>query len=218
MNPSHISRSLAAIGLLLIAPRCALADQLQTGARSHGVVTSIQKGVKEFGTDALFVTSYDKSSGASNFALTLLAGLTFRYFVIDNVALSLDAGGFYDTRGSGDAPSAFGGFGTLSASYYVPVGGGLMLAPTLGGGGFYGGASQGAEPTVIHSKEAGGIGRAGLGFVFYTSSRFNLFARPEAVAFFGSSTPEATAATPNPTGSSLTRVTGGFSVGLGWVF
>ena len=94
----------------------------------------------------------------------------------------------------------------------------MHIAPMLGVGGFYGGRSEGEEPARRHSSLVGGIARGGLGLVFYPTERMNLFARPEAIALFGSAKPESTAANPEPEGAGFVRVSGGFSVGMNLVF
>jgi len=204
---------------LSLVPRSASADDLVSGGASHGVVSRIKRGVKEVGVESLFATSYDKVNGGSSaLQLTVIGGLGFRYFVADNVALALNGGALFDTSDRSGTHRDVAGYGTLSAAYYVAVGGGLMLAPTIGAGGFYGGRTENGTPDLVHATLAGGLARGGLGLVFYPSSRVNLFARPEAIAFFGKATPEATTATPSPTSSSFTRVTGGFTVGANIVF
>jgi hypothetical protein len=210
-----LAAALAPALLLFAAP--ARADVLQPGS-TYGEISAIGKGVKEAGVESLFVTTFDKQGDASSFQLTFLGGLTFRYFIVENLGLSITVGGLFDTSSSIGKRSDFGGSGTLNAAYYAKLGGGMMLAPTIGIGGFGGGRTEEQAAGEVRSSLFGGIARGGLGLVFYPGSRVNLFARPEAIAFFGSAKPAPTDALPEPEGAFFVRVNGGFSVGVHLVF
>lgn len=65
--------------------------------------------------------------------------------------------------------------------------------------------------------------RGGLGLVFYSSSRFNLFARPEAIVYLGSAKPKdeavpAGATAPASESRGFTSIDAGFTCGASYVF
>jgi hypothetical protein len=217
-------------------PAAARADILQPGANSVGSITRIGRGVKELSLESQVVVGFrsDAKKGslpeASTTNLALLGGAVFRYFVADNVMLGLHAGGFFrDAKTkAGDSESdarELGFLGTLSAAYYASLGGGMFITPLVGAGGFVGSSTAttpgvgGADDLKTEASISGFAARGGLGFVFYPSTRFNLFARPEAVAYFGSSKPKDTGDSGDDAKSrGFTRIDGGFTCGLSYVF
>jgi hypothetical protein len=225
-----------ALGLVLVVG-AAHADRIYPGGNSSGAVTEIGKSVKELSLETMIVfasnTTAGKNGGADHkeMQFALLGAPVFRYFIVDNVALSLNVGGFFrtakDSLGPLENKSTDAGFlGTIGASYYASVGGGMFVAPGVGVGRFFGSRentqSAAGAPDVVSRFTISGVAlRGGIGLVFYSSARFNLFARPEAVVYIGSSKPknEATAGTPvDDAAAKFTRIDGGFTCGLSYVF
>lgn len=232
----------SAAALTLLCATNASADTLAPGGNSVGKITRVSKGVKELSLETQLVFHSDSNKNGegdeddtSESNLSLVGAPVFRYFVIDNLNLGLHLGGFYKSASAktGDvetAKSSDAGFlGTLSVSYNVSLGGGMFIAPLLGGGYFAGSREDtkadltGGPDVVIRSSLSGGVGRAGLGLVFYPSSRFNLFARPEALMYFGSAKEKdearpAGAPPVDPEARSFTTIDAGFTCGASYIF
>lgn len=227
---------------MLLAPAVAQADTLASGGNSVGKITRVSKGVKELSLETQLVYHADTVKGTSPNPDTTVTNLSvvgapvFRYFVVDNLNLGLHVGGFFKSSSTktGDLESKgsdAGFLGALSVSYNLSLGGGMFIAPLVGGGYFAGSretttpdsATAGAPDIVIRSSLSGGVGRGGLGLVFYPSSRFNLFARPEAIMYFGSAKEKdearpANAPPVDPDAHSFTTIDAGFTCGASYVF
>lgn len=194
---------------LMAAPRPASADVLTPGAPDTNGIRAIGKGIKEIGPESLLVLDYSKEGSASSLRVSTITGLSFRYFIRDNLDLALNVSYFY--KGD-DAASRQGGVLTLGANYLINIGRGLFLNPGLAGGGFFGKESvKGAPSGTPALTLVGGAARAGFGLAFYASPRFSLFARPEAVLYLGK-------VGQGETSRSLLNVDGGFNVGMNYVF
>lgn len=238
-----LAAGLGAAAFTLLSASNASADTLAPGGNSVGKITRVSKGVKELSLETQLVFHSDSNKNGEGDAddtstsnLALIGAPVFRYFLIDNLNLGLHLGGFYKSASSkvGDVETArasdVGFLGTLSVSYNVSLGGGMFIAPLLGGGYFAGSREvttpdiTGAGPDlVIRSSLSGGVGRAGIGLVFYPSSRFNLFARPEALMYFGSAKEKdearpAGAPAVNPDAQSFTTIDAGFTCGASYIF
>jgi hypothetical protein len=189
----------------------------------HAKTRKVQAGTSpaprgSMSLEMMIVASVDKTGGAnksSSTRISAVGGPVFRYFIIDNLALSLNVGGFFKSSDDVTKTSDVGGVGTVGANYYARLGGGMFLFPGLGVGGFFGGRNAGVDPNVARSSIAGFAARAGLGLAFYASSRFNLFARPEALILIGSSKLKGVQ---NAESAPFTSVDVGFNVGLSYVF
>ncbi len=230
---SFAASLVALAALAAVTP--ARADRLQPGSASRGVISEIGKGVKELSleTQIVFRSQTDKGQNGpdtTSRSLALVGAPVFRYFLVDNLNLALHAGGFYRSAstktGDLESKASEAGFlGTVTASYYLSLGGGMFLAPLVGGG-FFAGSREAESPgpagaLVSRASVSGGVARAGLGLVFYSSPRFNLFARPEALIYFGSAKPKADqlpAGAPEPPTQKFTTIDGGFTCGLSYVF
>lgn len=212
--------SIAAAAACALATTSARADTLNPGGRDVGKISEISKGVKELGIESLFLLNYSKvgNGGASALRATVLGSLAFRYFIANNLALTLNVGGLYRTFDAEGKGTDVAGTAILGAAYYVSLGGGMFIAPSVGLGGLYGGRKTEAGPVTVRETVVGGLGRAGLGLVFYPSSRVNLFARPEVTAVYGSSKPSELPAGVTASASSFFSVDGGFSVGASYIF
>jgi hypothetical protein len=196
------------------------ADVLAPGGRDVGKISEISRGVKELGVDALFLTNYSKvgSGGASALRMTALGSLAFRYFIGKNLAATLNLGGLYRSFDAEGKATDVAATGTVGAAYYASLGGGMFVAPGVGIGALYGGRKVVQGPTTTRDTVFGGVARVGVGLVFYPSSRFNVFARPELTAVFGSAKPTEVPPGGNTKASSFFGVDGGFSVGASYIF
>ncbi|MDC3962065.1 hypothetical protein [Polyangium jinanense] len=193
----------------MAAPLSALADVLVPNAPDTNGIRAIGKGIKEIGAESLLVLNYSNENNTSSIRTTNITGLSFRYFILNNLNLALNASYFY--KGV-DAAARQGGMVTLGGNYLINIGRGLFLNPGLAGGGFYGKVSvKGAPSGTPAPTMVGGVARAGFGLAFYASPKFSLFARPEAVLYVGK-------VGQGPTESSLLNVDGGFNVGMNYVF
>ena len=226
--------SLAFVGLAcgFALPMAAHADPLTPGGHDSGVVTSIGPGVVELGMDNVLVLDFRDdavSSGGSvsGLGVSFIGGPTLRVFVMPNFSVALNLNLLLEKRTSTvtDAAGAetktlddnsLGFVGTVMADYYVRLGRGMFFKPGLGGGGFFlshrlPGAVDG---TRVIENSAGGIVRAQLGLVYYTSRRFNLKAGVDLLALFGSRK----AQTDGAEARSLMEIHAGWNVGFGYVF
>jgi hypothetical protein len=205
--------SFCAALLVALAPAPALADTLYPGGGSSGFITRLGKGVKEIGLDSMLVVGYDKTGDASALRVSLLTGPTFRYFVVDNLSLAVNASFLLKDASAGDAAKQLdiGGMGTLSAGYYASIGGGMFIEPVVGVGGFYGGRTTGSDPGAVRTNIFGGTGTVGLAFAFYPYARFSVRAGPQAVVSFGRSSGDGA-------GAGFLSTDAGFNVGLSYVF
>jgi hypothetical protein len=207
MKPTWIGS--VVVAALLIAPSSATADTLVPDPPDTSGIRRIGKGIKEIGGESLLVLDYSKAGEASSFRLSTVTGLSFRYFVVDNLNLALNASYFF--KGDGTI-SQQGGVVTLGANYLFNITKGLFFNAGLAAGGFFGKESlKDAPKDAPKPSLSGGAGRLGLGLVFYASPKFALFARPEAVLYFGKTTLGSTS-------TSLLNVDGGFNVGASFVF
>ena len=86
------SRGLAAamaLGTAMVAGQgTARADTLTPGSRDIGQISSVAPGVKELGIESVLVLDYTSSNGVSQANLSTVSGLAFRYFLIENLALT----------------------------------------------------------------------------------------------------------------------------------
>jgi len=171
--------------------------------------------------------------------IAYVGGLTPRYFVVNNVSLSLNLDFFYRkdsskaetkdpaTGATTDAEetatdSGFIGFGMVH--YYMRLGNSMFFKPGIGGGGFVGTRRRptpGTPGQETKTSLSGGAGRLDIGFAFYTSEHFNLKAGVDVIMRFGSEKPEegATTATgAEPESQSFTSADAGFNVGFAYSF
>lgn len=144
------------VGLVL-----ALALSLATAqAYAGGVVYSgtrgferIQKGLWQIGLDNLLLVNYSSSEDdatkvtTSNLRVAYMAGITPRYFIMDNLSVGLSVNAFYELNeqavsGAGaDATttaSDTGFLGLAVANYHIRLGNSLFIRPGVGVGYFYG--------------------------------------------------------------------------------
>ncbi len=207
---------------LVVASTVSHADTLTPkGIDTRGVITHISKGVFELGIDStlIFQSRSDEDAGGittTSTQLTVVAALTPRYFIIDNLSASLSLG-FLATSGSVDtvSTSETGGVFLAAADYYLRLGGGLFIKPGLGVGGFITNTSVDIGAGLSQDESGSGFaGRAQLGLVYYASSRFNVKAGLDFLMLFGSSTTE----DGTDTSRSFQQFSLGWNVGFGYTF
>lgn len=224
------SRSLVLSALLVtLTAGPALADTLgPTQKDGRGFITRLGKGLFEFGVDSLFVYTSRKISvndtDASTSAATMVLGPNFRYFLIDNLALSLNINGLVahqstSTTTAGvtvdSSTTEVGVLGLLGADYYVSLSKNMFFKPGLAGGGFWKSYDE-PSPTDPEATRkittVGGALRVQLGLVYYTSEKFNLKAGVDFLALFGTRTQD------GAPDESLFQMDLGWNVGFGYVF
>lgn len=210
-----------AVATCLLLARGASADELNPGAGDAGQITAVNPGVTELSLENIFVLGYDESGDAKAFRMTLLVGPTLRYFITRNGVLGFNVSLLYKATDGQTSASDLGGVVSTHLGYLLNISGGMFFKPIVGVGGFFGRREVevpiGGTPTVVTSQIYGAVLRAGLDMVFYSSSRFNLFAGPEAILSLGTSSTENVAGT-TVEGQFFMSIDGGFNVGLSYVF
>lgn len=221
----------------LLGSGAASAEKIVAGANG---VSEVGAGVKEIGLESMFVLSSkgkaETQAGAkddtSATRVSLLGGLFFHYFVADNLYLTGNVGALYRSDSASVAgttvskASSVGFLGTVGAGYLLRLGGGMFLAPAFGVGGYSLNTDTTSKLTVggsttdvtVSSGEGGLAARVELGFVFYSSAKFNLFARPQALILLGTSKLKNQPAGTPDNSSKSTTIDGGFDVGVSFVF
>ena len=218
----HLTRAIAPLVLLTLLGTTAYADTLAPSAKNErGYITRLGKGLMELGLDSLVVwTSRSITVNdveASSSELTLSVGPTFRYFVIDNLGVSLNVNALVTRRNPGDeAVMEYGVLALLDVDYYVSLGKGMFFKPGVGGGGLFKTRSEVVDPLQPSVKQSfttiGGAFRVQLGFVYYTSPKFNLRASLDFLGQFG------TTKSDNVPDQSLFQMDLGWNVGAAMVF
>jgi hypothetical protein len=209
----------AATCLLLARP--AAADELNPGAGSAGQVTAVNAGVSELALENIFVLGYDQREDTKSFRMSLLVGPTFRYFVARNSVLGFNASLLYKLQDGQVSTSDLGGVLNATLGYLLSLSGGMFLKPLLGVGAFFGQRKAtilvGGTAADIEASLYGVVLRGGVDMIFYSSSRFNLFAGPEAILSLGD-TGDVTVGGTAVEGRFFMSVDGGFNVGVSYVF
>lgn len=182
----------------------ALADTLTPQKQEIGVISEISAGIAEIGIENLLILTINNNSAdgldVSSTSVSFIGGPTFRYFVMNNLSVGLNVNLLLQsssvetttaTQTTNAESSEVGVLGTVMADYYVNLGRGMFLKPGIGGGGFYTSTdlpvAEGSD-VVQKASASGGVVRAQLGFVYYTSRHFNLRAGIDALMLFGSRT------------------------------
>lgn len=217
--PALVSVPAAALPLLLARP--AAADELSAGAGDAGQITAINAGVSELSLETIFVLGYDERGKSNDFRMSLITGPTYRIFIAKNAVLGFNLSFLYKDAKGQVASSDLGGAFTAHIGYMLSISQGMFLKPLVGLGGFY---AQRKVPVVIDGAEQnaatssyGAIVRPGFDLVFYSSSRFNLFAGPEFLISLGGSDSTVVGGV-KVNGEFFVSIDGGFNVGLSYVF
>jgi len=198
---------------LAIATTSAVADTAGADPNDPGKITAIAKGVKEIDLGGIFVLNTNKvGDGDSVTNISTLLGPSFQYYFNANVSV----GGtvlFNFEKAGDDSVLGFGGL--LHASFHMRLGLGAFFRPTAGVGALFG-TRDIADPampgTVSKLSQSAFLTRISFPIAYFTSRRFLLQAGPEINISLGSFKPDSGPST------SFTTISGGFSVGLGYVF
>ncbi len=180
------------------------------GSRHQGA-NKVQKGLNEVGIHALGSLSQVTQDENQTSQFFGVAGLTYRHFISDDIALSMN--GSYVYRSPIDDSTEEAGMIVLSSNYYQRLGEGMFIAPGLGLGGIFGDRNVPQESGLIASEPfQGAVLRLQLPIVLYAWDKFNVFGGPEALFTFASTSPE------QGEGVSFFRLDAGFSVGASMYF
>ena len=201
---------LAVIAVAAVTNGVAQADSVGSRENERGSINLVKRGLKQLTIDIPFILSYlnenDNSSTRISGALT--GGV--RYFVKDNVGVSVRLSGIY--RKAEDARD-LGAMGAAWINYYARVGNSAFLAPGIGAGFMYtnrdipmpGGVS---DRSNVYSFAL----PMELPFVFYASRNWSLRAGPDLLVLVGRNVHE------TRDSSTTIAVDGGFKVGVDWNF
>ncbi|TNF31070.1 MAG: hypothetical protein EP329_12900 [Deltaproteobacteria bacterium] len=219
----HLSlRAIPSLALVALLATAAQADTLgPTQQSERGYITNLSKGLMEVGLDSLIVwtsrslTVNDIETSSSE--MTLSVGPTFRYFVIDNLGVALNVNALVTRRNPGtEAVTEMGVLALLDVDYYLKLGKGMFFKPGVGAGGLFKTRSEPIDPANPSIKQSfnttGGAFRVQLGFVYYTSPKFNLKACLDFLGQFG------TTKSDNVPDQSLFQMDLGWNVGAAYVF
>ncbi len=194
-----------------LLPRVATADAIGADPNDPGRVTRVGKGVWEFDLGALGVMSVDRQGEMSSTRISTDATVSIHRFLRDNVSAGVAAIVNYDSSGGGNTAITYGAaaIGTL----HLRLGLGAFLRPTLAVGALIGNRELPVGMTTVEeATQLAGIARLALPIAYFTSRRFLLHAGPQLHLTAGTFTPAGGDA------RSFTRISGGFGVGLGYVF
>jgi hypothetical protein len=232
LSTLSVSVAFATISSLTFPAR---ADRIAPGGNDHGVVSVLGAGVREIGLESQFVlrsestpSSPAPSEASRSSSLSLVGTPFFRYFVADQIGITIQLGGFLRsasaTTGAITREDRDVGFiGTASASYHLGLGGGFFVVP-LAGAGYFAGSREltsrvGDSSTIERASISGPVVRAGVGLVFYPSARVHLFARPEVLGWFSTARSSDGSTQQQPRSAArATIVEGGITCGVAYVF
>ena len=196
---------------------CALAgtanaDTLNANPNDYGRVTAVRKGVKEIDLGGIFVLSHEKSGDQeSTTRMSSLGGLSFQYFINDNISIGAAGLVNYDRLSSTTYATGFGGM--AFAALHVRLGLGAFLRPMIGAGVLGGSLTTEVTPGMSTStSQFSGLFRLGIPFAFFPSNRIVLQAGPELNVLVGATSPEV------GDSQSFVTVSAGFGVSAGYVF
>jgi hypothetical protein len=205
-------KSWTALILLGALTGSAAADTIYADPNDPGRVTAVRKGVKEIDLGGLFVMTHTKTGDAEGTTrISSLGGLSFQYFINDNISAGAAALFSYDRLSANTYATGFGGM--AFASLHVRLGLGAFLRPTLGGGVLVGKLNTEVTPGMTESAgQVSGLIRVGLPFAYFPSRRIVLQAGPELDVMIGATSPDVGDSV------SFTTVSAGFGVSAGYVF
>lgn len=178
----------------------------------RGGINRVHKGLNEIGIQSLGSLSQVSQDEQTSSQFFGLAGMTFRHFLKDNMAVTVN--GSYLYRSPGDESTEQGGMLVGSAHYYQRLGEGMFVAPGMGLGLVLGDRNVSLQDGAMFRKDPffGGVVRMQLPVVLYAWDKFNVLGGPELMATLGATSPE------EAEGSSFLRVDAGFSVGASMYF
>lgn len=187
------------------------ADSLSSRRNQRGVVTQIDKGVKQLFADSTMILGYSKQEDASSFRANLVAAGGFRYFVKRNLGVSLRLGGVY--RDSGEVNDKLFA-ASLWADIYGRLGEGIFAVAGAGFGTQIGNRDTIPAGTNMVNRASFVAGTAGAEFMLavFLNRRFSLAAGPELLLVAGSAKPETGDST------SMLSLDGGFKIAAAYAF
>ncbi len=219
-----------AVTMLGSAGTAQAGKMVYSGTRGY---ETIQKGLWQIGFDNMLLVNYMSSTNDttdvtnSSLRVAYMAGLTPRYFVINNLSVGLSLNAFYelneDTREAGGTEtvttaSDTGFMGLAVVNYNVRIGHSLFIRPGVGAGYFYGtrerpNTAAGAIPgSKLESTISGPAALLDLTLQYFAGPHFSMRAGPILVMRFGSDAPEVGEA------QSYTQIDAGFTAGLAYSF
>jgi len=197
--------------ILLALSATAAADTLNANPNDYGRVTAVRKGVKEIDLGGIFVLSHEKMGDESSTRMSSLGGLSFQYFINDNISAGVSGLVNYDRLSSTTYATGFGGM--AFAALHVRLGLGAFLRPMIGGGVLAGKLTSEVTPGMSTSiSQFSGLFRIGVPFAFFPSNRIVLQAGPELNLLVGATSPDVGES------QSFVTVSAGFGVSAGYVF
>jgi hypothetical protein len=203
-------RSLVCLALLF-APVMARADSVYRDPNDPGRVTNIGRGVWELDVGALGVLAVDNEGDTSVTRLSTDFSAQIHYFIKNNLSIGVEALFDFDDNGDSQSSTAFGG--AIDATVHLRLGLGAFFRPGIAIGALAGHRNIPLmDGTVDQASQVGLITRLALPIAYFASPRLLLQAGPQINVTAGSFTPTGGDA------QSFTRIAGGFSVGLGYVF
>ena len=222
----------------VVAVVCVFAVMMTTSVAEAGKVVysgtkgyeRISKGLWQVGFDNMLLVNYlsqdtGPKSTTSVLRVAYMAGLTPRYFVIDNLSVGLSLNAFYelnettvDAAGTETTTTASdtGFMGLAVVNYNVRVGHSLFIRPGVGAGYFYGTRSiPGAVAgTKVESTISGPAALLDLTLQYFAGPHFSMRAGPVLVMRFGTDSPDIAGGKDQ----SYTQIDAGFTAGLAYSF
>jgi hypothetical protein len=196
---------------VLCLPALARADSVYRDPNDPGKVTNIGRGVWEMDVGALGVLAVDNEGDTSVTRLSTDFSAQLHYFVKNNLSIGVEALFDFDDNGDNQSSTAFGG--AIDATVHLRLGLGAFFRPGIAIGALFGHRNLPLmDGTIDQASQVGVITRLALPIAYFASPRLLLQAGPQINVTAGSFTPTGGDA------QSFTRIAGGFSVGLGYVF
>jgi len=207
-----LSACAAACVCVLAVPRgVAHADAVYQNPNDPGKVTFIGKGVWEMDVGALGVLTVDRQGGESVTRLSTDFSAQLHYFIRSNISVGVQGLFDFDDAGDNNKATTFGA--AVDASVHLRLGLGAFFRPGIAIGGLFGHRDLPmAGGAIDQASQVALLTRVMLPIAYFASPRFVLQAGPQIDITTGTFTPT------GREGQSFTRVAGGFSVGVGYVF
>ena len=198
-----------ALALVLIES-VAHADSVTPSEYDRRAITRIYQGVFQFGISDTLIMTYVDEADDSSFRVNLIQSVALRYFVRDNIAVSLHPGIVY--RKAGEVRD-LGFQGVVWGNFYFRLGKGIFLVPGAGLGGFRGQRDIPLDDTnIVRSTVLGVVAGVEMPLVVFVTRSFSVKGGPEFLLTAGGSTPE------DGESSSYLQLDGAFKVGLDYSF
>ena len=204
----------ASVLLVCLIGSPAHADTLGADPNDSGKVTLILKGRNELDASGIVLLSQSKvGDGDSQLRFTALASpLGYQRFIKNNLSVGGSVLASYDRLSSSTHSLLYGGM--AFGSVHLRFGYGVFWRPTLGFGVLYGSLNQELTPGVVaKSSQFTFVTRIAFPLAYFMSPRWLLQAGPEINLSVGSASPDG-----GGDSQSITSITGGFGLGVGYSF